>query len=127
VASDILKTLGYTVITAQDGLTVVDLYKQHQDQIDLVILDMVMPDKSGGEIFDEIKKINPCAKVLLSSGYSLNGQATKIIERGCDGFIQKPFSIGDISKQLRKILDQPPREQTLKKSAQMPLPIFDSP
>ncbi len=127
VASDILKTLGYTVITAQDGLTVVDLYKQHQDQIDLVILDMVMPDKSGGEIFDEIKKINPYAKVLLSSGYSLNGQATKIIERGCDGFIQKPFSIGDISKQLRKILDQPPREQTLKKSAQMPLPIFDSP
>jgi len=127
VAGDMLKTLGYTVITAQDGLTVVDLYKQHQDQIDLVILDMVMPDKNGGEIFDEIRKMNPCAKVLLSSGYSLNGQAAKIIERGCDGFIQKPFSIGDISKQLRKILNQPPREQTLKKAAQMPLPIFDSP
>lgn len=127
VAGDMLKTLGYTVITAQDGLTVVDLYRRHQNQIDLVILDMVMPDKNGGEIFDEIKKINPRARVLLSSGYSLNGQATKIIERGCDGFIQKPFSIGDISRQLRKILDQEPHEQTPRKSAQVPLPIFDSP
>lgn len=126
VAGDMLKTLGYSVITAQDGLAVVDLYRQHQEQIDLIILDMVMPDKSGGEIFDEIKKINPRVKVLLSSGYSLNGQASKIIDRGCDGFIQKPFTITDISKQLRKILAQQPREQTRKKSAQIPLPIFDA-
>jgi two-component system, cell cycle sensor histidine kinase and response regulator CckA len=92
-----------------------------------VILDMVMPDMSGGEIFDEIKKINPRAKVLLSSGYSLNGRASKIIARGCDGFIQKPFSINDISKQLRKILGQQTREQMRKKAAQVSLPIFDTP
>ncbi len=126
VAGDMLKSLGYTVITAQDGPSAVDLYREQQKEIDLVILDMVMPDMSGGEIFDEIKKINPQAKVLLSSGYSLNGKASKIIARGCDGFIQKPFTIGDISKQLRMILGQQPRQQTIKKSTQISLPIFDS-
>ena len=127
VASAMLKTLGYTVITAQDGPTAVDLYKQQQASIDLVILDMVMPDMSGGEVFDEIKKINPHAKVLLSSGYSLNGQASRIIDRGCDGFIQKPFTISDISKQLRKILGQSPKQQPPPGPTQISLPIFDSP
>ncbi len=126
VAGEMLKSLGYNVITAQDGPSVVDLYREQQEQIDLVILDMVMPDMGGGEIFDEIKKINPRAKVLLSSGYSLNGKASKIIARGCDGFIQKPFTMEDISKQLRMILSQQPQQQTGKKSKQIPLPIFDS-
>jgi len=127
VAGAMLRTLGYTVITAQDGPTAVSLYKQQQASIDLVILDMVMPDMSGGEVFDEIKRINPRAKVLLSSGYSLNGQASRIIDRGCDGFIQKPFTMNDISRQLRKILGQPPKQQRPQESAQISLPIFDSP
>jgi DNA-binding NtrC family response regulator len=67
---------------------------------------MVMPEMSGGEIFDELKKINPLVKVLLSSGYSLNGQASRIIKRGCVGFIQKPFTIRDIASQLREIIDK---------------------
>ena len=70
------------------------------------MLDMVMPDMSGSDVFDEIKKINPHAKVLLSSGYSLNGQASRIMERGCDGFIQKPFTLDEISILLRQILGQ---------------------
>lgn len=106
VGSELLKTLGYTILTAQDGSSAIDLYKNSQDNIDLVILDMVMPEMSGGEIFDELKKINPQVKVLLSSGYSLNGQASRIIKRGCVGFIQKPFTIRDIASQLRKIIDE---------------------
>ncbi len=126
VASDMLKTLGYTVITAQDGPSALDLYRQNQAEIDLVILDMVMPDMSGGEVFDELKKINPKVKVLLSSGYSLNGQASRIIDRGCDGFIQKPFTMGDISRQLRAIFKTSPKRQaTPMESAQ--LALFDSP
>lgn len=65
---------------------------------------MVMPRIGGGEVFDELNKINPGVKVLLSSGYSLNGEAGKIINRGCVGFIQKPFTIRDISVQLKKII-----------------------
>jgi PAS domain S-box-containing protein len=108
VSRELLKSLEYTVLTAQDGPAAIAIYKESKDHIDLVILDMVMPEMSGGEVFDQLKKINPDVKVLLSSGYSLNGQASKIINRGCVGFIQKPFTISDISSQLRKIFDAIP-------------------
>jgi PAS domain S-box-containing protein len=127
VASDMLKTLGYTILTAQDGPSALDLYRQKQETIDLIILDMVMPDMGGGEVFDELKKINPRVPVLLSSGYSLNGQASRIIDRGCDGFIQKPFTLHDISRQLRVILKSGRKQPPAKDSAQLALPIFDSP
>jgi len=104
VGKDLLEALGYTVFTAQNGTTALDIYKQLKNAVDLIILDMVMPEMNGGEIFDELKKINPAVKVLLSSGYSINGQASRIISRGCVGFIQKPFTIREIAGQLRKIL-----------------------
>ncbi|MBW2169089.1 MAG: response regulator [Deltaproteobacteria bacterium] len=72
----------------------------------MVILDMIMPDMGGGETYDRLKEINPDIKVLLSSGYSINGQANEILERGCDGFIQKPFNMKDLSRKLREILDR---------------------
>ena len=107
VGREMLHTLGYTVITAPSGLSALNIYRQHNKrEISLVILDMVMPEMSGSEVFDELKKIDPDVKVLLSSGYSLNGHASKIIERGCVGFIQKPFSLHDISSRLRGILDK---------------------
>ncbi|PKN76880.1 MAG: hypothetical protein CVU52_02915 [Deltaproteobacteria bacterium HGW-Deltaproteobacteria-10] len=105
VAADLLKALGYKILTAQNGIAAVDIYQQSKETIDLVILDMVMPEMNGGEVFDELKKINPDVKVLLSSGYSINGQASKIISRGCVGFIQKPFTMLEIARQLRNVLD----------------------
>jgi two-component system cell cycle sensor histidine kinase/response regulator CckA len=72
----------------------------------LVLLDIVMPKMGGGEVFDRLKEINPNIKVLLSSGYSIDGEATKILERGCSGFIQKPFDIKQLSKSIRAILDK---------------------
>ncbi len=72
----------------------------------MVILDMIMPGMGGGETYDRLKEINPDIKALLSSGYSINGQATEILERGCDGFIQKPFTMKDLSRKLREILDR---------------------
>jgi len=74
------------------------------DKIDIVLLDMIMPAMSGGKIFDTIKKINPDAKVLLISGYTLDNQVAKILNRGCDGFIQKPFSLNQLSGKIREIL-----------------------
>ena len=65
---------------------------------------MVMPDMGGGETYDKLKEINPDIKVLLSSGYSINGQAKDILERGCDGFIQKPYNIGKLSKKIWEVL-----------------------
>jgi len=84
----------------------VRVYKANKDKIDLVILDMVMPDRGGGETYDQMREINPSATVLLSSGYSIDGQATEILERGCNGFIQKPFTIKELSGRIREILEK---------------------
>jgi len=71
----------------------------------MVILDMIMPGISGGETFARLREINPEAKVLLSSGYSINGEAKTIMDRGCNGFIQKPFQLEKLSGKVRNMLD----------------------
>lgn len=89
---------------ARDGKEAIEVYKKNQDVINIVVLDMVMPNMGGGEAYDHMRKINPDIKVLLSSGYSIDGEATEILERGCDAFIQKPFTMKDLSQAIRKIL-----------------------
>ena len=106
VAQGVVESLGYNVLTARGGKEAIEVYKNNQHKIDMVILDMIMPQMDGGEVFDKLKKINPDIKALLSSGYSINGQATEILDRGCNGFIQKPFNMADLSKKIREILDQ---------------------
>jgi len=106
VAQDLLETLGYKVLTAGGGKEAIETYKKNKEQIDIVILDMVMPDMGGGETYDKLKEINPDIKVLLASGYSLNGAATEILDRGCNGFIQKPAKMIELSQKLRAILDK---------------------
>jgi PAS domain S-box-containing protein len=100
----LIKALGYTVLEAKGGREAVDIYKRNRDVVDLVILDVVMPGMSGGETFDILKGIDADVKVLLSSGYSIDGEAAKIMERGCNGFIPKPFNIKELSEKIRKIL-----------------------
>ncbi|MBN1637281.1 MAG: PAS domain S-box protein [Deltaproteobacteria bacterium] len=105
VASAMLKQLGYQALAAHNGMQAVEIYKQNQDKIDLVILDMIMPEMGGSETFEQLRQINSSIKVILSSGYSLNGQALAIIEKGCNGFIQKPFNMNDLSQKIREVLD----------------------
>lgn len=104
VGRAILKKLGYNVITATGGQEAVDVYEKNRDKIDLVVLDMIMPDMNGSEVFDRIMEINPDVKVMLSSGYALNGQAAGIMEKGCSGFIQKPFNVNKLSVKINEIL-----------------------
>jgi len=106
VGQEILKALGYEVVPARSGEEAVHLYGESKEEIDIVVLDMVMPGMGGGETFDRLKQINPKVKVLLSSGYSIDGMATDILERGCNQFIQKPFNIKELSQKLREVLDQ---------------------
>jgi two-component system cell cycle sensor histidine kinase/response regulator CckA len=96
--------MGHRVMKAKSGQEAIGIYEKQKDGIDLVILDMIMPGVSGGETFDRIKAINPEVKVLLSSGYSINGQATEILKRGCNGFIQKPFRMTELSHKIREAL-----------------------
>ena len=105
IGQEILAVLGYNVLTAVSAQDAIDTYLCNKGMVDLFIIDMIMPHMSGSELFDSLKKINPAVKVLLSSGYSIDGQAREILNRGCDGFIQKPFSISQLSGKIREILD----------------------
>ncbi len=101
----LLERLGYKVLTAESGKEAIEVYEENKENIHMVILDMIMPGMGGGKTYDKLKEVSPEIKVLLSSGYSINGQATEILERGCTGFIQKPFNIKELSQKLREILD----------------------
>ena len=107
VGTGLLEELGYTVIPARSGPEALEIYRTREADIDIVVMDMIMPGMGGGETFDRLKQINPGVKVLLSSGYSINGQASQIMERGCDGFIQKPFNLQQLSVKLRALMKQP--------------------
>ncbi|MFO7559616.1 MAG: PAS domain S-box protein [Desulfobacterales bacterium] len=108
VGRQMLEKLGYNVYVAEGGKKAIEVYEKHQSAIQLVIIDMIMPETSGGETCDRLRELNPNVKTLLSSGYSVNGDATEILSRGCDGFIQKPFNLIELSQKIRKILDQKP-------------------
>jgi two-component system cell cycle sensor histidine kinase/response regulator CckA len=106
VGAQVLKKLGYEVLTARDGKEAIEVYQQNRQKVAMIILDLIMPEMGGGETYDRLKEIDPNVKVLLSSGYSIDGQATEILKRGCNGFLQKPFSMRDLSQKLRQIIVQ---------------------
>ena len=104
VGRELLESIGCHVLTAGDGKEAIGIYEKNHDTVDIVILDMIMPNMSGGEVYDRLKQIDPDIKVLLLSGYSIEGQAHEILARGCNGFIQKPFRIEELSEKIGEIL-----------------------
>jgi PAS domain S-box-containing protein len=102
-----LESLGYTVLPAKGGREAIETFQAHHEHIDMVILDMIMPDMNGDQVFEHLKTINPAINVIVTSGYGIDGKTSAMLKRGCDGFIQKPFDIKDLSEQVRNILDKP--------------------
>jgi CheY-like chemotaxis protein len=105
VGQKMLESIGYKVLIAQTGSDALDVFRKRKDEIDLIILDMIMPEMSGGEIYEQMRDIDAGVNILLSSGYSINGQAKEILDRGCNGFIQKPYSLKDLSIKIRELLE----------------------
>ncbi len=110
VVKEMLKYMGYNVSTASSGSKAIDILKQESSDsvvsdFDLIILDMIMPGMDGGEVYDQIKEIKSDVKVLLASGYSRDESVEKILKRGCNGFLQKPYTINTLSNKIRDILD----------------------
>ena len=101
-----LTRLGYRVLTAKSGVEAIQVYQKNMGSIDLVLLDMVMPEMGGGATYEKLKEISSTVRVLLSSGYSLDGQASEIMNKGCDGFIQKPFNLKKLSQKVKEILER---------------------
>jgi len=104
VGQPMLEKMGYNVLIAKGGKEALEIYQKNEQKIDMVILDLIMPDIGGGDTYDKLNEINPEIKVLLSSGYCIDGQAREILERGCNGFIQKPFNMKELSMKIREIL-----------------------
>lgn len=98
-----LTDIGYHVVAARSGTEAIDLYQQHQDTIDIILLDMIMPDMEGSEVVDQIRRINPEIKILLASGYNLNSKIDDVLKKGCNGFIQKPFDLHKLSRELHRL------------------------
>ena len=104
VAEEMLSGLGYNVMVAAGGSEALDLYKKHQSEIDLVVLDLIMPDMSGQEAYRHLLELNPNVRVLFSSGYSVSVRTAATLEQGGCGFLQKPFDMHKLSLKLRELL-----------------------
>jgi PAS domain S-box-containing protein len=104
VTREMLESLGYRVLTARDGEEALALYRSEESRIDLVILDLIMPGMGGGEVYDALRVHDPTVRVILSSGYSLDGKARQIMKRGIREFIQKPFRFEDLARKIRAVL-----------------------
>ncbi len=99
-----LTELGYEVLLANGGREALKVFEANQARIDLLILDLIMPDMGGEAVYDHIKALRPDIRVILSSGYSVEGQAESILEKGCDGFIQKPYNLKQLATKIKEIL-----------------------
>ncbi len=106
VGQRMLNKLGYEVLVARSGQEALSIYQNHIDSIDLVVLDMVLPEMSGAEIYDRLRQMNPAAKVIISSGYGLDKDMSEILSRGCSGFIQKPFNLRSLSETIQAVLNK---------------------
>ncbi|MEA2011528.1 MAG: response regulator [Verrucomicrobiota bacterium] len=106
VVIDMLQNMGYTVILAADGKDAVDIYAANKDEIDLVLLDMLMPEMNGQTAFFELQKIDPHVKVLLSSGYVDEKDAQEVLEAGALGFLKKPYRMVDLTRKIRSIFSR---------------------
>ncbi|MEI6206008.1 MAG: response regulator [Desulfuromonadales bacterium] len=97
IGRDLLEELGYTVYLAEDGERGLALYAQHRESIDLVMLDMIMPNLNGRESLLRLKKMNPDVRVLFCSGFHDEGTASELTQLGVRGLIQKPYNLIDLS------------------------------
>jgi CheY-like chemotaxis protein len=104
VGARVLEKMHYAVLKAENGRDAVALFARYIDQVVLVILDMNMPGMSGGVVFEELRKLKPDVKVLLTSGYGLDGRTQELIASGGCGFVQKPFSIAALTQKLTELL-----------------------
>lgn len=105
MAKDMLEGFGYSVMVAETGPEAVEIFGEHRDKIDMILLDMVMPRMSGEKTFRELRNIDPEIKTLLTSGFSQSGRASEILKEGANGFIQKPYQVSELVLKVRSILD----------------------
>ncbi|MBU2490886.1 MAG: response regulator [Proteobacteria bacterium] len=101
-----LEALGFQVLCASGGLEALEIYGTNQNSIVLIILDMVMPGMNGDRVFRELRKINPQARILISSGYNTSNQINELLRTGLSAFISKPFDLESLSAKIREVFEK---------------------
>ena len=104
MAESMLAALGYRTFVAEDGEAACRIFREHAGEIDLVILDIIMPKMGGREAFREMRRLKPKIPVLLSSGYSVEGLVRQILAEGADGFLPKPYGLSQVARAIRRVL-----------------------
>ena len=104
VAKEILYKLGFNVLAAEDGEDALRLFRENREEIVLVILDIVMPGVGGSEVYQNLRSLDREVRILLCSGYSIQGEADRLIGLGASGFIQKPFSLRSLEASINEVL-----------------------
>lgn len=105
VGEEMLSIFGYRVFTVENCRKALEFYRQKKGNIDLVILDLILPGMGGRQCLKEFLKINPQAKIIFASGYSADSSAAELLEEGALGFVAKPFEIKELLKAIRRVLD----------------------
>lgn len=111
IAARMLEHYGFCVIVAADGQDAINIYREQYHSIDLVILDLSMPNIDGSEAFREIKKINPTARVMLASGYHKDEIAERFAGQGLTGVLEKPFSLDTLEATLLRAISAKVKEK----------------
>jgi len=111
MGKEILERFGYRVMTVPDGETALETYREKKGRIDLVILDLVMPGMGGTHCMEELLRMHPGLKVIIASGYAVNGRTKEALDAGAEGFIRKPYELGQMLGVVRKVLDREPTSE----------------
>ncbi len=106
IGKEMMEHLGFKVLTAIDGREAIKVFEQHQDEIDVVLLDLIMPHMDGNEAFRELRRIRPDLKVFLTSGYNEQEIHEQFSGKGLAGFIQKPYQVKTLAAKLREVLGE---------------------
>lgn len=104
VVRSMLESFGYTVVTAGDGQEAVEIFRERAGEVDLVLLDMMMPRMTGVEAFAEIRRISPDVRAILASGYDVRGSGSEFASEGFAAFLQKPFRRGELGRKVGEAL-----------------------
>jgi len=112
IESFMLQKIGFNTLKASNSSEACQLYEDKKEHIDIVVLDMIMPDESGANTYKRLKKLNPDIRVLITSGFEKNGNVDEILNDGQNGFIQKPFKFEELTNNIDRMLSLKKRFRT---------------
>jgi two-component system cell cycle sensor histidine kinase/response regulator CckA len=106
LAKNILTREGFEVMVAEGGRQACEVFEKQKEKIDLVILDLIMPGMDGKETYRRIAEVSPDVPVIFVTGYTANMPSPETLSEGKTGFVQKPYDIDALIKEVERVLDR---------------------